>query len=70
MTLDNTEEYTFNNICSYIPKPVVIYDDSIWLSRIWSLDSLTIVTEKNEAGNYTYYKIKYANILITMILPS
>lgn len=39
------------------------------LSRVWSLDSLTIVTEKSEAGYYINYNIKCLHILIT-IIPS
>lgn len=32
------------------------------------LNSLTIVMEKNQAGNYMCPKIKYTNILITIIM--
>lgn len=70
MIFDNSEEYTFDDICLHKLKSVGRYWWYMALSSVWPLSSLTIVTEKTEVGNDIYPNTKYTNILITIIMLS
>jgi hypothetical protein len=58
MTINKSRGQTFDKICLYLPKPVFSHGQLyVALSRVRSLDSLSVVSDTNGIVNCVYNEI-------------
>jgi ATP-dependent exoDNAse (exonuclease V) alpha subunit len=58
LTINKSQEQTFDKICLYLPKSVFSHGQLyVALSRVRSLGSLSVVSETNEIFNCVYNEI-------------